>query len=247
MNSFGSSRNASFVFILAVLVTILLFMVFRQDTTPWGHWLVSLVAMILVELTAFGYVVTAMRNSRKFQQTVPAYLGISVVIIAYGVVVLVDILLFWLVIGVALSTYLYLHLITAALAGIGIAIMSSAKNVIQEQDDSTKSQTLLMKQLQSSIFAIKQDLSALERTDLTDIHRIVAELEENVKYSDPVGHPSLVHLEEDLLWQTGELHKCVRELLRDQDNPSSPTMTRRLVRDIVNALNNRNQKLQLLK
>ncbi|MEI7027766.1 hypothetical protein [Paenibacillus sp. y28] len=246
MTKYRYSGLATVMFALVAVVTLLLFLVLNGPLVSQGHWSVSLASALVAELAAYSYALYLIRHTRQVQRIVPSYLAIGSVLVLYVAAVVADMVLFWFIFDVAVTTYLYIQLMTAGLAAIGVVVAAMVTKYTEDQEEEIKYQTQLMKQLQFTLYSVQEDLAGLDHAELKELQNMIADLEENVRLSNPVGHPSLASMEENLLWQAGELHKCIRGFL-DEAAEVKADYPRRLVRDLVSDLNKRNRQLLLLK
>ncbi|MGZ9585818.1 hypothetical protein [Paenibacillus marinisediminis] len=247
MNRFRHSGLVTALFAFVLLITLSLFLALGLPTLFQPHWWISLASLLLVELTAYIYSMFWARNNNQVNQQVPGYLAIGTVIGLYAAVVIANILLFWLVWETPIIVYLTIQIITAALAAIGVIIAIMTRNYINDQDTEVKNQTELMQQIELIVSSVAYELSELNHTELADIKRKVIRLEEQVKYSDPVSHPSIVPLEESMLWQATELQRCVLNIRNNNQGDYQTELPYRLIQDILSDLNKRNQQLLTLK
>lgn len=245
-----SSRNpvlVSILFIGLLILTLSLFMILGTLPLWRGHWSISLASLLLAEFAGYIYLLSGARNSKQMRHNVPGYIVIGTVIGLYIVAVIFDIVLFWFILNVSAMTYLYIQIITASLAMIGIIVAVMTRNYISDQDKDVKNQNELMKQVLLSITAANFDVSQRDEEQLRELHKSMTSLEDKVKYSDPVGHPSLIFIEESMLWQANELQKVMHDLNPDSSGQYQLELPRTLIASIMSDLHKRNQKLLMLK
>ncbi|WP_127587074.1 hypothetical protein [Paenibacillus koleovorans] len=195
----------------------------------------------------YRFVLFWLSDGRQAYRSFWTYIVTGTIVALYATAVLGEIVLFWLIGKTPLSSYTYIHLITAAVAAIGVIITRMIGRSMKENELDTKESQQLFRLLQSKLMAIRSDLEDLEQEQYVELRRLMAELEEQAKYSDPVSHASLAYQEENMLWQAEELQRWVDGLNKNPERLESDATPRLLISRIRSDLKKRNEQLLHLK
>ncbi|MDO3677353.1 hypothetical protein [Paenibacillus ehimensis] len=237
---------AKLMFGLIVLGTVAAFFLCPVEDWGTGHWWISLISIVLAEAACYYCAVGEVKQNRR-GDVLPASLTFVTISVLYGAAAIFHTVFFWLTLRISLTSYVLIEVITAVLWAIGMGLAYHFTNVVRNQEDDRKAQMQLMKQMKLALDSVSYALEEEEIEEREALKAGVRELIEKVKYSDPVSHPSMIHMEENLLWQIKELERCVRGLSDQAGKTGKVEMSRKLLRDISADLGRRNSQLITLK
>ncbi|MBB6672032.1 hypothetical protein [Cohnella nanjingensis] len=240
-------RIDTFIYVLALIVTVAAVFLTGLPVYRPGHFIFTVGSLLLAETAAYGYSRYMSSIKRSFGKTGPSYLGYGTVIVLYFIAVLGIIVLFSIMLDVSTGSYALIHLIALAIAGILGGFMAfSVKNAEEQEDEAAASVQWVSGMLQSLLSA-KLHLNAVSDASAVPLKRSVEELEEKVRYSDPVTHPSMRDTDQLLLQRVQLLADDIQLLggglnVAEQSEPLA-----RRVGELSNQVTLRNQQLIQLK
>lgn len=247
MTQSSSTRWINLLFLLMLVLTTVAFILFGGSSFTGLHWWISLASILLVEASGYVYVLHWARNRHSMEQHVSGSLVVGLIICCCGLVMLVNMVLFWILLNLSAFPYLIIQAATAIVTLAAIVIMILVKQYMQRQESDTASKVEMMMQLRLVLAAAKNEMEQVKDLQSGELKQKVIQLEELVKYSDPVGHPSLISLEQSMLWQATELEKLVRSIRNGQHTLDSNALVQRFIHDIQSDLHKRNTQLMTLK
>lgn len=235
--------------LLSALFTLAVFGIFswidRQGYASARWWLTAVViaaaGIALIRQTAglFG-------RERERDFSVPAYLPRLVLTAFYGVAVLIAAIVGWGFLQLAFMRYLILHLLVLALFLGALAVAEGYRRHHAAERDEERVRTDPLRRIRRSVESAAVCLESRALPEEAELLRDIRALCEQLRYSDPVSHPSLVSRESDLLWQAEQLEACVRG--RDAANPQgNRELAARFIQDIAAELSKRNRELLAVK
>ncbi|TXK81441.1 hypothetical protein [Paenibacillus sp. N3.4] len=218
--------------------------------TPWrtDFWqgLISFAALLFAAAICYQSVYVVSKVTRK-EETVAGFLAVVVLRSLYALAVIFHIVFFWMSVGVSLYAYILIHLITLAIWAMGTSILLWFNGYVRRQEEHTEALTRLVKQMQLSLRAMKQQLETKKEAEYGQLKAELQQLSEKVRFSDPLSSLSMKVLEDNLLWQMEALEQCVQLLIKNEADIGNVELSRKLIADITNDLSKRNSQLVALK
>ncbi|CAH0122237.1 hypothetical protein PAE9249_04785 [Paenibacillus sp. CECT 9249] len=233
------------VYILAAALTVAIVLWIGLPFGRIYNLMISIGALIVAESAIYGVILYSLLHSRRFQKQVPGFLGYGTVAVLYFLAAFVIVLLFSPFHSV--FSYFIIHAIAFMAAAILFGVVAVCVKYIERQEQDTKVQTQLIKEMQLTISAAKRNLEMCDVKQSDLLRKLVHQLEEKVKYSDPVTHASLFETDQLLLEQMRELEDRFR-LLNEVEEPYEETAKLgRSIEHIEHLLEQRNRRLIQLK
>ncbi|MCC3372647.1 hypothetical protein [Cohnella sp. REN36] len=240
-------RIDTFIYVLALIVTVAVLLLFGLPLFRPGHFAFSLGSLLIAETAAYFYSRYMSTLNRRFGKLVPGYLGYGTIVFLYFVASVVIILVFSVYLDVSTRSYALIHVIALALAGILAGFVAFSVNNAQEQEDEAAEAVQWVSGMLLSISSAKLHLNGVGDAAAAPLKRSVDELEEKVRYSDPVSHPSMRETDELLLQQVKLLSDDILLLGAGFDVAEQSEPLARRVGQLMNEVMLRNQQLVRLK
>ncbi|CAG7609758.1 hypothetical protein PAESOLCIP111_01203 [Paenibacillus solanacearum] len=244
MNSFRFTTGVvTSIFGMVFLATLALFLLITPAFEQFGHGVVSLVAVVIAELGVYLSLLYVAKSNRRAREATAARFSFVTLAVLYGVAVIVHMLLFWILFQVSFFSYGLIHVITFALWMASLGVSRRYNRYVEEQEEGTAVQTQLMKQMRLILHSVGQQMSDGKRAGYDELQPLLHELIENMRYSDPVSDPSMMAMEENLLWQIQQLQRCVGAVVQQEGDSENLGLCRQLIQDISADLAKRNAQL----
>jgi hypothetical protein len=233
-----------FFFLLTLITTCVAAAVALLLSEKPGLWLVTLGPLLLVEVAIYNYCRNWIRKRSSVARNIPGTIALGVIIGMYAVAVLIIFVLFVQLIPVSLTVYVMLQLVAAAAGAVLYGLVWGFNLYVEKQEKDVNSRTYAFKQIQHNLAALKQELTNESQEATQALVNELRALEEKMRYSDPLSHPSLRILEDNLQWQVDELVKCIQGR---GESPGNIELSYMLMQDISKDLSERNGKLHNLR
>lgn len=245
-NQRGYARIITVIYFLAIILTVaIIFLIGLQFTRPSHLW-ISLFALFIAESAVYG--LNMHRNSSQSHPDglISGYMAYATVAGIYLIAVVAAIALS-LIIVISTFSYALIHIILLSAGGIisGLIAMFS-RNVI-EQEHKMPEQVIWVKHMGLTLLGIKQDLESWKHPESEQLKKGLEELEEKVRFSDPVSIPPLAAAEQQLLGLARNLANGVRNLAHASDVAVEVERIHAQMRDMASQMTIRNQQLLLHK
>ncbi|MCR8642945.1 hypothetical protein NV379_09760 [Paenibacillus sp. N1-5-1-14] len=240
MNKFRLNAGIwTFIYVCMLVLTIaLLFLIGLPFSRP-GHLWISLGALVLAETAVYStalFGIATQKRGGSISIGLSAFVTVSTL---YLIAVAVIVILFSLLFDISVLSYSLIHLIVIAIAGIAVGMASFAfhKSV---QDDNATSQTQFV---QSMLHVLRDSVRQLQgKEEGKQLFRELEQLEEKVRFSDPVSHTTMLEVEHHLLGEMEKLAADIREYMKQPIQEEIDSFDRR-IRDLSIILTDRNEKL----
>lgn len=168
---------------------------------------VSLATVVLAETIVWSLAGWGALRAEQFKKTVPAFLGLVVVAITYQALTIMYAVLLWLVIAVPTSLYIWIQLITFGavfvIGGLLIWFMQTERGIDKEE----RMQMLGIQEIRSILNESNLQLKGWQEPYRSELKQLFVQLEENVRFSDPVTHPDIWQEEEQLVNEVRRLQE----------------------------------------
>lgn len=237
----------SAIFLILGAVTVGLFFGLSDVESRGFSWWLSFGSLMMAGLISYLFCMSMLVHLSKHKDEVPMNLSMGAIAFIYNIVVLVHIVLFWLVLDIPEKLYMWIHIITFAVAFILALLIGLTRISVGrlQQDESNRMQ--FKKRLQLSLHGARLELESWENAERDMLLEQVNKLEEQVKYSDPISVPAMVLEEGQIMDQATRLEEGVRSMVRDRNTVYSADELRDMVRQLSNGMKLRNEQLAALK
>ncbi|MEW4368560.1 hypothetical protein [Paenibacillus kandeliae] len=183
---------------LSVIVTIVGFVLLGKVLIVDSRFWISLIALLLAETLFWSLAGWGSMRGQAFASTMPAFMAQIVVASLYGVLAIGYMLVLWLLLHVSASFYGWLHLATFVVAVGIIALVSWFMQSERYTDEQEREQKLGIADIRQGLGEAGLHIRNWQEPYRGEVHRLLSELEESVRFSDPVTHPDVWREEEQL-------------------------------------------------
>ncbi len=195
---------------LTVLVTIVSFILLGQVLIVDSRFWMSLATLLLAETLFWSLAGWGALRGERFASTVPAYMAQLVTAGLYGILVVVYTLVLWLLFNVSASFYGWLQLTTFVVAVGVIALVSWFMQSERDTDAQERLQKVSIADIRQGLGEAGLHIRNWQEPYRGEVNQLLSQLEESVRFSDPVTHPAVWKEEEQL---TDEIRQLREELL----------------------------------
>lgn len=243
-HKWSNARIIMFAYVLAIIITAaLLFLIGLPFMGPGQLW-ISFVAVIVAETALFGLVMYryGYTDRKRPDIMLTGFLAHAAIAVAYLIAVVILILLAMMT-AISVVSYLLLHIILLAVAAIASGVIVLFARYVRKQEQDAQAQWV--KLMKIIMVEINQYLSLWDGSEKEQLKSAFDELEERVRYSDPISMPDLAPMEWDLLEQARQLAVSVRSLTNTSDDETMATATgiAAQMRDMTSRITLRNEQL----
>ncbi|MFD1991489.1 hypothetical protein ACFSGI_16085 [Paenibacillus nicotianae] len=206
---------------------------------------VSLATIVLAETIVWSLAGWGALRADEFKKTVPAFMGLAVVAVAYQALTIMYAVLLWLVIAVPTSLYIWIQLITFGavfvIGGLLIWFMQTERGIDKEE----RLQMLGIQEIRSILSESNLHLKGWQEPYRTELKQLLTTLEENVRFSDPVTHPDIWAEEEQLMHEVRRLQEqMMQSQMQDEHKATQQVQNVKAVfGSVQDILQQRNRKL----
>lgn len=239
--------NAKIILLMYVLAIVLsamlLFLIGLPFMGPGQLW-ISFLALVIGETAIFGLLMQryGYADRKRPDVMLTGFLAHIAVAVVYLIAVVILILLA-LMTAISVVSYLLLHIVLLMVAGIASGFIVLFARYVRKQEQDEKAQWV--KLMKIIMVEINQYLALWNGSDKEQLKTVFEELEEKVRYSDPVSTPELAPMEWDLLEQARQLAASVRSLTQTSDAAAASTASgiAAQMREMTSRLTLRNEQL----
>ncbi len=192
---------------LTLLVTIISFILLGNVLIADSRFWISLAALLLAETLFWSLAGWGALRGERFASTVPAYMGQLVTAGLYAILVIVYTLIFWLLFNLGALFYGWLQLTTFVVAVGVIALISWFMQSERYIDSQERLQKLSIHDIRQGLGEAGLHIRSWQEPYRSEVSRLLSELEENVRFSDPVTHPAIWKEEEQLTDEIRQLRE----------------------------------------
>lgn len=234
------------LYVVAVGSTIAVFLTAGGPSASSASFWVSLVTVLAAETALWRYADHLIRNPNRVRRMVPGYLALGTVITAYFILTVI----YAFVAGIAdlaLPWLIVIHILTLAavvfICGLALFFIRSSMN----QEQKIQIQATSLHEIQLGLKQLQGKIGLIHCPGKEQLEDAIAELLENVQYSDPIALTAVAHHDQYLLDEIKVLHEQVTSI-PDADNQEHllATIVHR-VRQLKQRLGQRNEQLLALK
>lgn len=223
-----------------VLISVISFTIF-MDAFQTISFRINLVATYAAVTALWIYVRYVMKNMERFKRFVPGYAAVFIVLVIY----LCCVICYTLFVGFAdqgLRWFVLLHVVTAALAFIGCAVLlifirsTSQHEAIQQS--SAADLNSIDKALKQLLFTMENHSESHLDKDRDSVKSII----ELVKYSDPVTPASMQYTDRQILLDIELLNDELASMYSAGESVNKERLTKQIIR-LKSHLEERNQQI----
>lgn len=236
------ARLITLIYALAVILTLaVVFFIGLQFTGPVHLW-ISLAALLIAETAVYGLNLYHIGNRNRPDGIVSGYLAYMTIAGLYLLAAAIAIVIS-LIFPLSAARYGLIHVILLAAAGILAGFVAIFSRNASDQEQEMKEQVWWVQQMGIALLGIKQDLETWNHQEKERIKKGIEDLEEKVRYSDPVSQPEVASTEMYLLDQARSLASGVRGLANAPDAAAEAERIGAQIRDMANQIAVRNRQL----
>lgn len=227
------------------LITILMFGFLGNafGTGLLHSWISGAAAVCAEGLIVFF--IYRMVSQRSYSSLAPFYIASGVVIGIYALTVLLEIILFGYMFRLTENAYLSIQLITLLVSVGVLGLVQLVGRYARSQESREGAFVSSQKETVIWIASIRGQLAGLTLEQGTVINKLMLELEESFRYSDPMAYQSLYSIE-DILEQKisvlGDQVKLIACAKEDQQNLLAEEAIQQ-IHGIISTLMERNAQL----
>lgn len=240
----NNARIIITAYVLAIVLTTALLFLIGLPFMGLGQLWISFVALAVGETALFGLVMYryGYTDRKRPDIMLTGFLPYIAITIVYLITVTVLILLA-IMTAISVFSYLLLHIILLAAIGIASGFIALFARYVRNQEQDAQAQWV--KLMRIIMVEIKQYLALWNGSEKDQLKSAFDELEEQVRYSDPVSIPDLAPMELDLLEQARQLAASVRNLTHTSDDAAEATAAGLVaqIREMTSRVTLRNEQL----
>lgn len=244
MNTRTTSRNGLWLAAVVLpVVTILLFGLIG-GMVQLNSW-ISGIAIGCAEAAILVFIGFIIHGRKAASSAAPFYIASGVIIVIYAVSVLLEVILLGYLFKLPESSYFMIHLITFLGFSVVLGLVALAGKYAGAHERKESDHLAVKKETVAWIGGIRRKLGEMPGENIHSLDQQMAELEETLRYSDPITHTSLYEVEhmiqqkiamlEDQVALIGETQAEQRDELTEQ--------TIHIIRDILRTVQDRNTEL----
>lgn len=237
----------SAIFLILGAVTVGLFFGLSDVESRGFSWRLSLGSLMVAGVISYLFCMSVLVHLSKHKDEVPMNLSMGAIAFICNIAVLVHVVLFWLVLDVPEKVYMWIHIITFAVAFILTLLIGLTRLSVGrlQKDESNRMQ--FKKRLQLVLHGARLELEGWKDAERDELLDLMRKLEEQVKYSDPMSVPAMVLEEGQLMEQADRLEAGVRSVVRERNTVYTADELRDMIRKLSNGIKLRNEQLAELK
>ncbi len=224
MNRSRGIAIIALMYAMTVLVTIIGFVLLSHSVPVDSRFWISLAGLLLAETLFWTLSGWGALRGQQFASTMPAFMAQMVVAGIYSLLVIGYILILWLLLRVPASLYGWLHLATFFAAVGSIASLSWFMQSERDTDAQERIKKIGIADIRQGLGEIGSYIRNWQEPHRGEVTRLLSQLEESVRFSDPVTHPDVWKEEEQL---TQEIHR-LRERMMQLPDADEQQMNRQL-------------------
>lgn len=225
------------------VLTILLFGLFGGNV-QLNAW-ISGIALGCAEAAILVFIGFVVHRHKAGSPRAPFYIASGVIIGVYAFSALLEVILLGYLFKLPESSYFMIHLITFLGFSVVLGLIGLTGKYAGAHEQKESDHLAVKKETVAWIGGIRRKLGEMPGENIHSLDRQMAELEETLRYSDPITHTSLYEVEhmiqqkiallEDQVALIGETQAEQRDELAEQ--------TVHIIRDILRTVQDRNTEL----
>lgn len=244
MSTRTTSRNG--LWLAAAVLPVLTILLFGLigGIVQLNAW-ISGIALGCAEAAILVFIGFVVQRRKAASPGAPSYIASGVIIGVYAISVLLEVILLGKLFKLPESSYFMIHLITFLGFSVVLGLIALAGKYAGAHERKESDQLAVKKETVAWVGGIRRKLNEMPGENIHSLDRQMAELEETLRYSDPIMHTSLYEVEhmiqqkiallEDQVALIGETQAEQRDELAEQ--------TVHIIRDILRTVQDRNTEL----
>lgn len=244
MSTRTTSRNG--LWLAAAVLPVLTILLFGLigGIVQLNAW-ISGIALGCAEAAILVFIGFVVHRRKAASPGAPFYIASGVIIGVYAISVLLEVILLGYLFKLPESSYFMIHLITFLGFSVVLGLIGLAGKYAGAHEQKESDHLAVKKETVAWIGGIRRKLGEMPGENIHSLDRQMAELEETLRYSDPITHTSLYEVEhmiqqkiallEDQVALIGETQAEQRDELAEQ--------TIHIIRDILRTVQDRNTEL----
>lgn len=224
------------------IVTILLFGVLGglSQLIDW----ISGIALGCVEAAILVFISRVIER-RKSSSGAPFYIASGVIIGIYAISVMLEVILLGYLFSLPVASYALIHLITILGFALALGLIAGAGKYAGTLSQKENDQLAVKRETVDWIVSIRKRIHQLQDAELQSLDRQIGELEETLRYSDPISHTSLYEVEQIIRQKISLLEDQVTLIGEIQPGQRSEQIeqTAHMIRDTLRTVQDRNTTL----
>lgn len=228
--------------VILPLITILLFGFAGNGAgTKTLHPWISGAAAACAEGIILFFMLRIMRDTKRYVRT-PFYIASGVVVGIYAITVFLEIVLFGYWFKLTEESYIYIHFFTFFLSAIVLGLISLAGRYVLSSENKGNFPSSIQNDTVARISSIRIQLASIETERNQMLDKLMFELEESFRYSDPLTDESSDHIE-DMIRQKISILENQIKLMAEAEHDQQMILIDEIdqqIHEILNILMERN-------
>jgi len=225
------------------IVTILLFGVLGglSQLIDW----ISGIALGCVEAAILVCISRVIERRKSSSSGAPFYIASGVIIGIYAISVILEVILLGYLFSLPAASYALIHLITILGFALALGLIAGAGKYAGTLSQKENDQLVVKRETVDWISSIRKRIQLLQDTELQSLDRQMGELEETLRYSDPISHASLYEVEQIIRQKISLLEDQVTLIgeLKTGQRSEQIEQTAHMIRDTLRTVQDRNTTL----
>lgn len=249
MNHRLGIKIIALLYTVIVAITVVGFLLLASFHILDVRFWVSLATIILAETMVWSLAGWGALRAEQFKQTIPAFMGLAVIAVIYQTLTIAYAVLLWLVMSVPTGLYIWIECITFGavfvIGGLLIWFMQTERGLDKEE----RLQMLTIQDIRAILRESNLQLAGWEEPYRSELRQLLINLEENVRFSDPVTHPDIWEEEEQLVNEVRRLQEQMTQIqIQDEHKAAQQIQNLKSVfGSVQDLLQQRNRKLITVK
>ncbi|WP_276356149.1 hypothetical protein [Cohnella caldifontis] len=236
------TRVTTIIFALALVLTVAALLLFDLPSFRPYHFGVTLASLFIAETAVYAAALYIQYAGSRFNRMVPGFAAYVAIAGLYFAAVLAIIVVCSAILNVSAKTYALIHLIAFVAGLILAAVVHLFLKDAEGEESDVKNQVNWNKDLLVTLTMMKQRL-AENPESFGDLIREIGELEEKVRYSDPISPPALWDLDFQLSEQVAALADRIGKIDESSSPQADTEEAMRSVKGLIGQLEIRNRRV----
>ncbi|MDH6373313.1 hypothetical protein M2444_005143 [Paenibacillus sp. PastF-3] len=240
-------RIITIIYVAAIILTVFSFIGLGFSESLF-RFLTSLVAVLLAESVVYGYCIFWLRTAGSVQRTSPVLLSGAFITGIYAAGVFASAIVFDWLLELSPLWYAAVQLLILLMGGITLAVIGIYGWNAGSEEQQRQRSMQAFRQHQSEINEISALASSWKNPETEQLIKVLNNLRDQFKFSDPISDPSLYATEDIMNQQIALLHDHVKLLLMTNEPHENWQAEINEMADSIKAtLERRNRELAALK
>ncbi|OZQ62108.1 hypothetical protein CA600_23170 [Paenibacillus sp. VTT E-133280] len=240
-------RIITIIYVAAIILTVFSFIGLGFSESLF-RFVTSLVAVLLAESVVYGYCIFWLRTAGSVQRTSPVLLSGAFITGIYAAGVFASAIVFDWLLELSPLWYAAVQLLILLMGGITLAVIGIYGWNAGSEEQQRQRSMQAFRQHQSEINEISALASSWKNPETEQLIKVLNNLRDQFKFSDPISDPSLYATEDIMNQQIALLHDHVKLLLMTNEPHENWQAEINEMADSIKAtLERRNRELAALK